>query len=162
MPNIKCKICGTEFPALAKDHYIVRDLEKTGLAAAFGSEESGQFDAFDCPNCGCQVIAQQRKPLCLFEEIMEDNEEEVAEAKEDDEEEQEDWEHYSKPLPTNDLNDKSVDDNDILVVIKSADHVFVKETVKSNLKSIVIDLNELLHANNWSGVLHGDDSYIAF
>lgn len=87
MPNIKCKICGTEFPALVERHYIARDLEKTGLAAAFSSDEPALFDAFDCPNCGCQVIAQQRKlsynpgiettiHALLSEEEEEDDEEE--------------------------------------------------------------------------------------
>lgn len=150
---MKCKICGTEFPALADNHYIVRDPEKTGLAAAFSSEESAQFDAFDCPNCGCQVIAQQRKPLYLFEEVVENDEEQ-----EDNEEDEE----MAEEEPEEDNDEESVSNTDIVVVIKSADHVFVKETVKSDLKGVVIDLNELLHANNWSGVLYGDDRYIAF
>lgn len=62
MPNLKCKICGTEFPPIRERHYISRDLTKTGLAAAFeSSDEPMLFDAFDCPNCGCQIITQQRK-----------------------------------------------------------------------------------------------------
>lgn len=62
MPNLKCKICGTEFPALIERHYISRDSTKTGFAAAFGSsDEPTIFDTYDCPNCGCQVIAQPRK-----------------------------------------------------------------------------------------------------
>ena len=35
---------------------------KTGLAVAFGSTaEECLYDAFDCPMCGCQVIAKERK-----------------------------------------------------------------------------------------------------
>lgn len=64
MPNIKCKICGAEFPALVERHYIARDLKKIGLVEAFSSDEPALFDAFDCINCGCQVIAQQRKSPC--------------------------------------------------------------------------------------------------
>ena len=61
MSNLKCKICGTEFPAINERHYISRDLTKTGLGAVLGSkDEPSLFDAFDCPNCGCQTIAQQR------------------------------------------------------------------------------------------------------
>lgn len=59
---MKCGICGTEFRALRDDHYIVRDLTKTGLAAVVAAnDEPGLYDAFDCPVCGCQVVAQPRK-----------------------------------------------------------------------------------------------------
>ncbi len=62
MPNLKCKICGTEFPPIIERHYISRDLTKTGIAAAFGStDEPTLYDTYDCPNCGCQVVAQPRK-----------------------------------------------------------------------------------------------------
>ncbi len=62
MPNLKCKICGTEFPALIERHYISRDLTKTGIVAAFNStDEPTLYDTYDCPNCGCQVIVQPRK-----------------------------------------------------------------------------------------------------
>lgn len=90
MPNIKCKICGTEFPALVERHYIARDLTKTGLAAAFGSsDEPAMFDAFDCPNCGCQVIAQQRKRSYNPETVSEALHEFLSEEEKDDEEERE-------------------------------------------------------------------------
>lgn len=59
---LECKICGCKFNAIVERHYIARDNGKTGLASAFGSEpEEKIHDAFDCPNCGCQVIAQERK-----------------------------------------------------------------------------------------------------
>ena len=62
MSNLKCKICGTEFPPIIERHYVSRDLTKTGLAAAFGStDEPSLYDSYDCPNCGCQVVAQLRK-----------------------------------------------------------------------------------------------------
>lgn len=62
MPNLKCKICGAEFPPIKERHYISRDLTKTGLAAAFGSsDEPAMFDSYDCQCCGSQVIAQPRK-----------------------------------------------------------------------------------------------------
>jgi len=62
MPNLRCKICGAEFPPIIERHYVSRDLTKTGLAAAFGStDEPVLYDTYDCPNCGCQVIAQPRK-----------------------------------------------------------------------------------------------------
>lgn len=41
---------------------VSRDNGKTGLAVAFSSTtEEGLYDAFDCPMCGCQVIAKERK-----------------------------------------------------------------------------------------------------
>lgn len=59
---LKCKICGTEFPAVKDRHYITRDDGKTGLSVAFGSNpEEKLHDTFDCPMCGCQVIVQDRK-----------------------------------------------------------------------------------------------------
>lgn len=59
---LECKICGTRFNAIIERHYIARDNGKTGLAVAFGSTaEEGLYDAFDCPMCGCQVIAKERK-----------------------------------------------------------------------------------------------------
>lgn len=59
---LECKICGTKFPALKERHYVSRDEGKTGVAAAFGSNnEEKLYDTFDCPMCGCQVIAHARK-----------------------------------------------------------------------------------------------------
>lgn len=59
---LKCKICGTEFSAIKERHYIARDNRKTGLSSAFGSnDEEKIYDSFDCPMCGCQVVAQDRK-----------------------------------------------------------------------------------------------------
>jgi len=59
---LKCKVCGCKFPAITEKHYIARDNGKSGLAVAFGSEsEERLYDAFDCPMCGCQIVAQERK-----------------------------------------------------------------------------------------------------
>ena len=59
---MKCKVCGCDFPPVHEKHYVARDNEKVGLTAAFQSNgESTLYDAFDCPMCGCQVIAQERK-----------------------------------------------------------------------------------------------------
>lgn len=40
---LECKICGTKFNAIIEHHYEVL------------------YDSFDCPMCGCQVIAKERK-----------------------------------------------------------------------------------------------------
>ena len=54
MLNLKCKVCGTEFPALKERHYI-------SFQNIYGAPEL--YDTFDCPFCDCQVIAQSRKPM---------------------------------------------------------------------------------------------------
>ena len=59
---LKCKICGYEFNAVKERHYISRNNGKVGLATAFGSNlEDILYDTFDCPTCGCQITAQERK-----------------------------------------------------------------------------------------------------
>lgn len=58
---LKCKICGKEFEATNERHYIARDNCKTGLVNIVSNDEVKMYDAFNCPSCGCQVIAQERK-----------------------------------------------------------------------------------------------------
>lgn len=59
---LECKVCGCKFNAIVEKHYVARDNGKTGLAIAFSStNEESLYDAFDCPMCGCQVIAKERK-----------------------------------------------------------------------------------------------------
>ena len=59
---LKCKICGSEFKAIKEKHYISRDCGKTGFASSLGSnDEETIYDSFDCPVCGCQIVAQERK-----------------------------------------------------------------------------------------------------
>ena len=58
---LKCKICGIEFPAIKERHYIARDNNKTGAVVVFSKDEEKIYDAYDCPLCGSQIIAQERK-----------------------------------------------------------------------------------------------------
>lgn len=58
---LKCKICGKEFEANLDRHYVARDNGKTGAIIALSNNEEKLYDAFDCPSCGCQVVAQERK-----------------------------------------------------------------------------------------------------
>lgn len=62
-----CKVCGRDFPLMAEEHYVARDGEKKGVIAALSVEEGVQYDAFDCPHCGCQNIMQGRK-LAVYED----------------------------------------------------------------------------------------------
>lgn len=76
--TITCKLCGGNFHLKDENHYIARDSKMTnGLAQALsGKEEPKQYDAFDCPYCGCQYIAQERKRLLEISELMGDEPEE--------------------------------------------------------------------------------------
>lgn len=57
--KIKCKICGARFAAKAENRYTsMKDNTGGGIAAAFKSDPPTLFDTFDCPECGCQHIAQ--------------------------------------------------------------------------------------------------------
>lgn len=60
---LECKACGCKFNPVKQNHYIVRDNErKSSLANVFSADdESTLYDAFNCIQCGCQIVAQQRK-----------------------------------------------------------------------------------------------------
>ena len=59
-----CKVCGRDFPLLEEEHYVSRDVKKTGLVATIsGGNEPQLFDSFDCPHCGCQNIMQIRQQI---------------------------------------------------------------------------------------------------
>ena len=84
MKKIKCNVCGCEFVPQVKEHYIARTDGKTGVVAVFQSnDETGLFDAFDCPQCGCQVIAQERKRSYIVSHVddVEDGDEDGTDDK---------------------------------------------------------------------------------
>lgn len=58
-----CKVCGRDFPLLAEEHYVSRDVCLTGFAGLAGGTEPKIWDSFDCPHCGCQNRLQQRNRL---------------------------------------------------------------------------------------------------
>lgn len=57
---LKCKVCGCEFEPTIERHYIARSEGMTGLLLTAHDEEK-LYDAWDCPECGSQYIAQERK-----------------------------------------------------------------------------------------------------
>ena len=60
MSKITCKVYGHVFELIEERHYIAR--EKTELFLLPSNKmEPTLYDAFDCPNCGCQYIANERK-----------------------------------------------------------------------------------------------------
>ena len=76
--NIKCNVCGCEFPPVVNNHYVARDNGKVGVFTVLQSNDEGNiYDAFDCPFCGCQVIAHERKRVFIaFDENSDEDEEE--------------------------------------------------------------------------------------
>lgn len=76
---IKCKVCGCEFTPVIDKHYIARDNDESGIiSTAFKYVEGNLYDTFDCPACGCQIIAQERKrtliDACFTKEANDDEE----------------------------------------------------------------------------------------
>lgn len=60
-----CTICGRDFPLLVEDHYVAHDPSKIGaIMNLVNTDKAFEYDAFDCPHCGCQNIMQVRKCLC--------------------------------------------------------------------------------------------------
>ena len=79
---MKCKVCGAEFPATLAGHYVSRDTVECGLVAALKStDEPTLYDTFDCPTCGCQVLAQTRKHV--YDDDLRDAEEADEEDKDE-------------------------------------------------------------------------------
>jgi hypothetical protein len=76
MMKIKCNVCACEFIPEKDEHYISRDKIETGLTKIVNSPEENLYDTFDCPQCGCQMVMQERKRvLCMSEKVKEEIEE---------------------------------------------------------------------------------------
>lgn len=76
---LKCKICGKEFIPSIDRHYVAKDNGESGLSTVFKSIEGNLYDTFDCPECGCQVIAQERKrAFTSYAPSGDDNEEDES------------------------------------------------------------------------------------
>lgn len=68
---IVCAVCGNEFAPYNEHHYIARDGREIGALAAFKSvTEPTLYDAYDCPACGCQYIAGERKYIDSAVEML--------------------------------------------------------------------------------------------
>lgn len=74
---LKCDVCGCEFEPIIERHYIAREPGVTGAFSTIGShDEENLYDAFDCPKCGCQYIAKERKYRSGVIEVISDGEKE--------------------------------------------------------------------------------------
>ena len=77
---LKCKICGFDYSPMINEHYVSRDNSESGIATAIKKTEGNLYDTFDCPVCGCQMIAQERKRVYnetiieVIKEVDEDDE----------------------------------------------------------------------------------------
>lgn len=56
--KIECKVCGAEFQADSRAHYLAK--EEKGLGGALCGNKT--HDAFDCPVCGCQNLVGEHLP----------------------------------------------------------------------------------------------------
>ena len=66
-----CKVCGRDFALMVEEHYVVREPQKVGvLANLVNNDVALEYDAFDCPHCGCQNIMQGRKPIHLVQDTQ--------------------------------------------------------------------------------------------
>lgn len=56
--KIKCKVCGFEFEVKAENRY-------TGVEVMHGTlkDIKTYYNCFDCPECGCQYVAQKVLPM---------------------------------------------------------------------------------------------------
>ena len=63
---VTCKICGRDFALIEEENYVAQDPDREGIGVIIaGKEQPIQYDAFDCPHCGCQHIIQERKRIFI-------------------------------------------------------------------------------------------------
>ena len=70
--KIECKVCGAEFQADCRAHYLAK--EEKGLGGALCGNKT--HDAFDCPVCGCQNLVGEYLPKYSPSKDEEDPEDE--------------------------------------------------------------------------------------
>lgn len=51
---------------LFEEHYVAEDPQKVGaFANLMNTDKAYEYDAIDCPHCGCQNVLQPRKPASI-------------------------------------------------------------------------------------------------
>lgn len=58
--NMVCKVCGVEFAPKKENKYIAKVVKRTSMLTA----DMEYYDAFNCPQCGCQQLAGLRNIEC--------------------------------------------------------------------------------------------------
>ena len=76
---LKCKVCESGLVPHVDGHYIARDNGESGVATLIKSPEGNLYDAFDCPVCGCQIIAQERKRVYVQPNAVTDDDDDIEE-----------------------------------------------------------------------------------
>lgn len=59
----ECEVCGSKIVPRKANRYVVKALEiAPGMANVITGEKKVEryYDAYDCPTCGCQIIAKRR------------------------------------------------------------------------------------------------------
>lgn len=65
---LECSVCGLKFAPIALWRYSAEENKITGVLAGISSTERPPLhDAFDCPRCGCQIIANSRMRRAVWE-----------------------------------------------------------------------------------------------
>lgn len=54
-----CLCCGNVFIPTKEMHYVAKDATP-GRHLLLAAAETKQYDAFDCPQCGCQIVVGER------------------------------------------------------------------------------------------------------
>lgn len=73
--KLTCKVCGEEFYPKEEDRYAVAENKVSGgLGSALNGTTEGPelYDCFDCPFCGCQIVAKKRLRQARLGEIAPD------------------------------------------------------------------------------------------
>lgn len=56
----KCKVCGNEFVMVSERRYTARGNKIVGISNIVEDKEVQLYNAFDCPECGCQNLVNER------------------------------------------------------------------------------------------------------
>jgi len=60
-----CIVCGADFIPLVENHYISRDCRPNNIIFS----EVQEYDAYDCVECGSQIVVGIRKIAKTFKEV---------------------------------------------------------------------------------------------
>jgi len=61
--HVCCEVCGGIYRPEKSQHYIARGKDTAGVFDKLTKGEVSIYDAYDCPHCGAQMIAQERKRI---------------------------------------------------------------------------------------------------
>ena len=67
---MKCTVCGKRFKLKKEDRYIAKKHPVISEILTGGSED---LECFDCPRCGCQIVAGTRLDKVVRESEVECN-----------------------------------------------------------------------------------------